>query len=98
MSTDEQVLTHGPARLPAVQVDSYNVELKDEDGAFVGDRASKAAFGSSLDRWREPLRKIGMDPFGEQETEGIAKKELEAVLRDGDPEAGGYSFVASAVH
>jgi hypothetical protein len=55
MSADEQVLTHGPARLSAVQVDSYNVEIKD-DGEFVGDRA-EAAF-AALERWREPLRKL----------------------------------------
>jgi hypothetical protein len=34
---------HGAARLPAVEVEDYNVELKDEEG-FVGDRASKGAF------------------------------------------------------
>jgi hypothetical protein len=33
---------HGAVRLPAVEVDCYNVELK-EDGGFVGDRASKGA-------------------------------------------------------
>ncbi len=89
MPVDEQVLTHGPARLPAVQVDSYNVELKDGDGEFVGDRACKGAFAASLDRWREPLRKLDMDPFGERETDGIAKRDLEEVLREGDPEAAG---------
>ena len=29
--------------LPAVDVDSYNVELKDNEG-FIGDRASRARF------------------------------------------------------
>jgi predicted NBD/HSP70 family sugar kinase len=86
---EDSVLKHGSERLPAVVVDSYNVEIKDADGGFVGDRASKAAFGSSLERWRESLRKIGMDPFGEQDSKAIAKKDLEAVLREGDPEAAG---------
>jgi len=33
---------HGAARLPSADIDSYNIELKDEDG-FLGDRASKGA-------------------------------------------------------
>ena len=37
------VAPHGSHRLPAVEVDSYNVELKDNEG-FIGDRASKGAF------------------------------------------------------
>ena len=37
------VAAHGAARLPSVEVDSYNVELKDDEG-FLGDRASKSAF------------------------------------------------------
>ena len=36
-------LAHGAARLPAVEVADYNVELKDDEG-FIGDRASKGAF------------------------------------------------------
>jgi predicted NBD/HSP70 family sugar kinase len=89
MASDAPVLAHGSDRLPAVSVDSYNVELKDEDGDFLGDRACKGAFGSSLERWREPLRKLGMDPFGERETSDIPRKDLEVVLREGDPEAAG---------
>ena len=89
MSDDAPVLVHGSERLPEVQVDSYNVELKDHDGGFLGDRACKEAFASSLERWREPLRGLGMDPFGNQDTAGIAKKDLEAVLREGEPEAAG---------
>ncbi len=34
---------HGADRLPSVDIDSYNIELKDDDG-FLGDRASKGAF------------------------------------------------------
>jgi hypothetical protein len=40
-------LTHGATRLPSVIVESYNVEVKDEDG-FVGDRANKGAFRDLL--------------------------------------------------
>ena len=34
------VAAHGALHLPSVDVDSYNVELKDDEG-FIGDRASK---------------------------------------------------------
>ena len=37
------IAAHGASRLPSVDVDSYNIELRDEDG-FVGDRANKRAF------------------------------------------------------
>src|SRR5881398_881429 len=52
---------HGAERLPSVDVDSYNIELKDENG-FVGDRASKGSFQKILEAWRKPLRKRGDDP------------------------------------
>jgi predicted NBD/HSP70 family sugar kinase len=81
------VASHGSSELPSVLVDSYNVELKDDDGAFLGDRASKSAFLESLQKWREPLRALGEDPFGEEDT--IAKKVLEDILVAGDPEAAG---------
>jgi hypothetical protein len=53
-------LAHGARRLPGVEVVSYNVELKDENG-FVGDRASKRAFRHFIEEWRKPLRRIGQD-------------------------------------
>src|SRR5438105_15746871 len=59
---------HGSAHLPAVVVDSYNVELKDENG-FLGDRASKGAFRDILEKWRKPLREAGEDPFGKEPTD-----------------------------
>jgi predicted NBD/HSP70 family sugar kinase len=82
------VAGHGSLRLPEVDVDSYNVELRDDEG-FVGDRANREAFGQSLDKWREPLRKLGADPFGDKDTSELGKKELEAILTKGDPEAAG---------
>ena len=51
--------------LPAVEVDSYNLELKDDEG-FLGDRASRQAFHDILENWRKPLRKLGEDPFGDK--------------------------------
>ena len=45
-STSASIGRHGSSRLPSVEVDSYNIELKDENG-FLGDRASKGAFRRS---------------------------------------------------
>lgn len=89
------VLTeHGAKLLPSVEVDSYNLEIRDEDG-FIGDRASNRAFRSIIDEWREPLRKLGADPLGDEPTEEVSKKKLDALLANGDPEAAG--LVHSAV-
>ena len=81
-------LTHGATRLPAVEVASYNVELKDDEG-FIGDRASKGAFRQFIDNWRKPMREIGEDPFGEELSSKIAKKRLDALLANGDPSSAG---------
>jgi predicted NBD/HSP70 family sugar kinase len=70
---------HGAARLPAVEVDSFNLELKDDDG-FVGDRASKGAFRKILDDLRKPLKKNGEDPLGNKSAEAIAKSALDEAL------------------
>ena len=77
---------HGSLSLPAVVVDSYNVEAKDEDG-FVGDRANRRAFSDSLERWREPLRREGTDPFDDRPINDLGKKELETILAKGDADA-----------
>jgi predicted NBD/HSP70 family sugar kinase len=82
------VPAHGATRLPAVEVDSYNVEIKDDEG-FIGDRASKAAFRDIIENWRKPLRKAGHDPFGDESSGDISKKKLDSLLVEGDPEAGG---------
>jgi predicted NBD/HSP70 family sugar kinase len=84
----ETVATHGASRLPLVSVDSYNVELKDDEG-FLGDRANKRAFRELIENWRKPLRKAGNDPLGDVPSDEISKKELDALLAQGDPEAGG---------
>jgi hypothetical protein len=96
---DELVVTtgiagHGATRLPTVDVDSYNIELKDEEG-FLGDRASKGAFRKIFDRWRKPLRKSGDDPFGDEPSEKINKKTLDAILVGDDTEAS--AIVHSAI-
>lgn len=91
MATDELVKAtgiaqHGASRLPSVDVDSFNIEIKDEDG-FLGDRASKGAFREILEEWRKPLRKSGEDPFGDDPSDKISKKVLDAVLVGDDTEA-----------
>ena len=55
---------HGAMCLPTVEVDSYNLELRDDEG-FLGDRASKGAFRKILENWRKGMRKAGEDPFGD---------------------------------
>ncbi|WP_441253350.1 ROK family protein [Bradyrhizobium sp. 613_E4_N2_2] len=100
MATDELVKTttgiaaHGAARLPSVDIDSFNIEMKDEDG-FLGDRASKGAFRDILERWRKPLRKSGEDPFGKEPSDEISKKTLDAILIGDDTEA--WAVVHSAI-
>jgi len=77
---------HGATVLPSVEVDSYNLELKDDEG-FLGDRASRQAFHAILENWRKPLRKLGADPFGETSSDDLSRSKLDDVLREGDPEA-----------
>jgi len=92
--TIEAIGKHGAKTLPSVIVDSYNAEIKDEDG-FVGDRASRRAFHELLDKWRKPLRKLDADPFGEDASEDISRKKLDEILASGDLEASGV--VQSAI-
>ena len=92
--TTTGIAGHGATRLPSVDVDSFNIELKDEDG-FLGDRASKAAFRKILDSWRKPLRQTGEDPFGDEPSDKISKKALDAVLAGED--AGASAVVHSAI-
>ena len=79
---------HGAGRLTAVHIDTYNAELRDEDG-FVGDRASGRAFQAILDDWRDSVRQVDEDPLGEVPSKDIAKKRLDRLLLDGDIEAAG---------
>jgi hypothetical protein len=58
MSSESTVglgLAHGADCLPAVEVLSFNVELKDDEG-FVGDRASQGAFR----QYRPSAKPIGV--------------------------------------
>jgi len=77
---------HGAKVLPAVEVDNYNLELKDDEG-FVGDRASRQAFHEILETWRKPARKYGEDPFGETDSHDLSRAKLAEILKEGEPEA-----------
>lgn len=77
---------HGAAQLPLVRVDTYNEELRAADG-FVGDKASKRAFGEILDAWRKRLKQFGGDPLGPHPE--IKKKHLDRLLTDGSVEEAG---------
>src|SRR5690349_7037039 len=87
------VAPHGSHRLPAVEVDSYNVELKGNEG-FIGDRASKGAFRNMIDQIRKTLRKSGDDPLGEEDSDELSKAELDSLLLQGEPEAAGIIHAA----
>jgi predicted NBD/HSP70 family sugar kinase len=87
-ATASAIAAHGAALLPSVDVDSYNVELRDDEG-FIGDRACKSAFRGIVENWRKPLRKAGHDPFGDEPSDEISKKKLDELLAHGDAEAAG---------
>ena len=86
---------HGVLRLPSVDLDSYNIELKDDDG-FLGDRASKGAFRKILDGLRKPLKKNGDDPLGKTPSEEIGKGSLDEALVGDDIEAAALVQVQAA--
>ena len=79
---------HGADELPSVTVDSYNLELRNQDG-FIGDRASKRAFLDIIENWRERLRRVDVDPLGDVKSQEISKKKLDELLLTGNPEAAG---------
>jgi hypothetical protein len=88
------IAAHGASRLPSVAVDSFNIEAKDGDG-FLGDRASRRAFRDILDKWRKASRGSSGDPFGDEPSESISKKALDAALVGDNAEAA--AIVHSAI-
>jgi hypothetical protein len=89
VQTITELPVHGGKRLPSVEIDSYNLETKDDDGDFLGDRVSKGGFREILDNLRKALRKHGEDPFGDAASEDIPRSKLDKLLSDGDPEEAG---------
>jgi hypothetical protein len=92
--TTTGIARHGATRLPSVEVDSFNIEMKDDEG-FLGDRASKGAFRKILDSLRKPLKKNGDDPLGKKSTSEIAKTELDQALAGDD--VGAAALVHGAI-
>jgi predicted NBD/HSP70 family sugar kinase len=86
--------THGAQTLAHVEVDSYSIELEDEEG-FAGDKANKGAFLRIVDEIRKPLRENGEDPLGSKPTAQIGRKKLGALLTRGEP--GAAAVVQSAI-
>jgi len=86
-------MAHSGRVLPSVTVDTYNEELRDEEG-FVGDRASGRAFRAILEDWRDKLRAQGEDPFDDLPTAEISKSRLDKILANGDPMAAGLVHTA----
>ncbi len=89
----ERAPSHAELVLPSVTVDTYNEELRDEDG-FVGDRASGRAFRAILDDWRERISQHAPDPLGDKATTEISKSELDKILASGDTNAAGLIHTA----
>ena len=79
-------VTHGAELLPAVDVTSYNLELRDKEG-FIGDQANKSAFRAAIEDWRKRVRTGGSDPLGDVPTDDLSKKEIDALLKDQETEA-----------
>jgi predicted NBD/HSP70 family sugar kinase len=92
--TTTGIARHGAARLPSVDVDSFNIELKDDEG-FLGDRASKGAFRQILDTLRKPLKKNGDDPLGNKSAAAIPKSALDEALVGDD--VGAAALVHGAI-
>jgi predicted NBD/HSP70 family sugar kinase len=93
-TADLDLPAHGASTLPRVTVDSYNVEIEDDEG-FVGDKASKSAFWESIDKWRKLPQKADPDPLGRKTSKKIGKQKLADLLASGEPKAA--AVVASAV-
>jgi len=85
-------VAHGSPELPSVMLDHYNIELRDDEGGFLGDRASFRAFMAILEDWRDRVQDTdadGEDPLGDKPGTEIGKKGLDETLLRGEPEAAG---------
>lgn len=75
---------HGATDLPSVLVESYNLEVRDDEG-FIGDRASQTAFRKLLEAWRRRRgqrrgRKKG-DPLARVHAWDLTKAEIDQALQ-----------------
>jgi hypothetical protein len=72
--------THGASVLPSVTVDSYNLEVEDEDG-FIGDKVSKGAFWEFVNKWRAALQDLGEDRSEVSPAKSLANASLQICWR-----------------
>lgn len=92
--SDLDLPAHGAETLPFVTVDSYNVEIADDEG-FVGDHANKRVFWTLVDEWRKLSAKADIDPLGKTSSMKVGRQGLADMLDAGPPRAA--AVVASAV-
>ncbi|MCS0501236.1 ROK family protein [Ancylobacter mangrovi] len=81
--TPPDVAAHGGTTLTAVTVDSFNAQLRDENG-FIGDSVRRAAFFEIFDRWRA-LGDRKLSVLGETPTAELSKSQIDEALADGRP-------------
>jgi len=81
-SSQPGLALHGADELSSVRVQSYNLEIRSEDG-FLGDKANRAAFFEILEELRRELRKQDADPI-EIPTDDLSRKKIDALLTRGD--------------
>ncbi|MCS0494010.1 ROK family protein [Ancylobacter sp. MQZ15Z-1] len=81
--TPPDVAAHGGTTLTAVTVDSFNAQLRDENG-FIGDSVRRAAFFEIFDRWRA-LGDRKLSVLGDTPTAELSKSQIDEALADGRP-------------
>lgn len=74
---------HGAADLPAVHVDSYNLEIRDAEG-FIGDKASGRAFRDLIDRLRKEGKDLTEHELRDTRARDMSKSEFDAILTGDD--------------
>jgi predicted NBD/HSP70 family sugar kinase len=84
---------HGSAKLPAVYVESYNVELR-ERRRFVGDRANKRALIRQVEKWRKLAEERGERSLEDLTKQKLTKKKLERALESDEPGTAGVLHAA----
>ena len=87
-ATLPSIAEHGASRLPSVEVDSYNIELKDDEG-FIGDRASKGAFRDIIENWRKSCARPATIRSARSRARRFPRRRSTTLLAKGDAEAAG---------
>src|SRR3546814_16077821 len=67
-------MPHGALALPAVKIQSYNLEIRNGK-EFIGDRASGRAFLALLDKVQDGAGDKAEDALGDIRAAGLTKKE-----------------------